>query len=101
MGAPQKFRQRYLSIEFKRKLSRSDVEGIVSDISRELKLSHRPRIILHDREHNLSLIMCKNLQLERVRKKIENSEREKIQVKGVSGTIRKAKQKFLYPKFPS
>lgn len=101
MGAPQKFRQRYLTINFKRKLSRDDLKIFISNLSRELNLSHRPRIILHDQENSLSLIMCKNLQLEDVRKKIESSERIKIKVKGVSGTIRKAKQKFLYPRNPA
>lgn len=95
MGAPQDFRQRYIAFAVEEGFSEERLEGILTDFREELSFSHPPRLVFYDSESNEGLVRCGHLQVPILKNALENLSEPNVKVRGVSGTIRKARQKFL------
>lgn len=94
MGAPQKFRQRYIAFRAE-DCSEEDLKGVLFNLGRELDYSHSLKLVGFDSEVCEGLILCGHLQVDRLKKELEGLGEVNIEVLGVSGTIKKVRQKFL------
>lgn len=95
MGAPQGFRQRYIAFEVEEGFSEERLKGILTNFREELSFSHPLRLVSYDSESNEGLVRCSHLQALSLKDALENLSEPNVKVRGVSGTIRKARQKFL------
>lgn len=95
MGAPQKFRQRYIAFETEKSSNKEELEKVIREVGQELDLSPPPWLILFDQETNEGLVKCDNSQTDKLKNKLNKVDKLKIRILGVSGTIKKARQKFL------
>lgn len=93
MSAPTTYRQRYVAFVTDEELTRGDVKNYLSNLNRELDFSPKVRLIFHERGRGRGLVRCEHMQLESLKEEMESS--GGFTVKGVSGTIKKARQKFL------
>ncbi len=95
MGAPQKYRQRYIAFKIGEKLSRGKLIKIISNLGQELELSPPPWLVLYNPEKKEGLIRCGHLQIHEFVEKMKELEKPDFEIEGVSGTIKKTRQKFL------
>lgn len=94
MVAPQKYRQRYIAFKTENNLTKGDLKRIISNIGKELNLSPKPWLISYDRRTKQGLVKCGHRQVDKIKQKLSNKKIE-FKIIGVSGTIKKTKQKFL------
>lgn len=95
MGAPQSLRQRYIVFEVLSDLSRDELQNIISELSDNIGFSYRPWLVLYDRDESFGLLKCRHSDVEAVLKGLTSFSDLEIEVKGVSGTIEKARKKFF------
>ncbi len=97
MSAPQTYRQRYIVFEVRDEIKPSSeaMKGIVVKWKRDLTLSPSPWLIQYDRKEGYGILRCGHLQIGRLRERIKSDQGVQIQILGVSGTIKKARSKFL------
>ncbi len=94
MGAPQKFRQRYIAFRGNG-CSEEELRETLFNLGRELDYSHPPRLVRFDSDTCEGLILCGHLQVGLLKERLKDLEKIEIDILGVSGTIKKARQKFL------
>lgn len=95
LGAPQKFRQRYIAIKVEGELSSDELEKEIDKIARDLDLSSRPWIVLFDDEKEKGLLKCGHAQVDRILEGLDKAEGLSVEALGISGTIKKARLKFI------
>ncbi len=95
MGAPQKYRQRYIAFKIDESLSRGGLINIINDLSEELNYSPSPWLTLYDSEKREGLIRCNHQQVDELKEVLKKKKKPNFEIEGVSGTIKKARQKFL------
>lgn len=95
MTAPQKYRQRYLAFKLGKTLEKRDVIDALREICKENDFKRRPRVLVYDSKVSEGLIRCRNDEVELLEKEIRDQLGQNFEVLGVSGTIKKARQKFL------
>lgn len=95
MTAPPKFRQRYIAFETEKNSSKEELEKVIREAGQELGLSPLPWLILFDQETNEGLVKCDHLQVDKLKNELKKTDKFKIRILGVSGTIKKVRQKFL------
>lgn len=94
MGAPQRFRQRYIAFRAEGS-SEEDLKENLFNLGQELDYPHPPKLVRFNPELHEGLILCCHLQVDRLKGELKDLEIADIEVLGVSGTIKKARQKFL------
>ncbi len=95
MGAPQSFRQRYIAFRVPSSAPRGKLEEMVSVLGRKTDHFYDPWLVFYDEDLGEGLIKCEHEQLREIKRMMESMEELDIQMLGVSGTIKKARQKFL------
>lgn len=95
MGAPQKYRQRYIAFEIEESFSRGDLINIISELGQELNYSPSPWLVLYDSEKGEGLMRCGHFQVDELKGELKKIKNPDFKIKGVSGTIKKAREKFL------
>lgn len=95
MGSPKKFRQRYVAVEVEESPSRTEITDFVSGLNHRLDSFPPVSLIFYKVGCGEALLECGHLQLERVKEGIGELEELEARILGVSGTIKKAVQKFL------
>lgn len=100
LGAPQETRSRYIAFKVKDRQSISEVKKTVfKHAKREDRYLNKARILFYDWNNGFGLIKCSHIQKDRLRRKLENINdmydgSNMVKILGISGTIKKAKQKF-------
>lgn len=95
MGAPQKFRQRYVAFQVGKRLEKGSLIDIIVDIGQEKNLSPQPWLILYNQNSGEGLVKCGHFQLDDLKEGMKKNEKVNFEIQGVSGTIKKARKKFL------
>jgi RNase P/RNase MRP subunit POP5 len=95
LGAPQKYRQRYIVFEVQGEPGKGELINYLSQLSKDRELMPKVWLILYRESEGTGILKCTHLQLSKLKKEMENSKRFQFEILGVSGTIKKARQKFL------
>ena len=95
MGAPQDFRQRYIAFKVGNKIRKKELEKEVSRWGQETNHFYDPWLVLYDEERGEGLLKCEQEQVGGLKREMKNSEDLNVRILGLSGTIKKARQKFL------
>ena len=95
MTAPQKYRQRYLAFKIGKNLGKRDLIDTLQNICKENEYKRRPRVLVYNSKISEGLIRCRNDEVKILEKEIRDRLDQNFEVFGVSGTIKKARQKFL------
>lgn len=96
MSAPREFRQRYIAFEVERDMPEERLSEVLSELWEELDYSYYvPWLVTYDRESGEGLVKCGHLQVDEVKMEMEDVGEVNIRIRGVSGTIKKARMKFL------
>ncbi|KXB02309.1 hypothetical protein AKJ44_00820 [candidate division MSBL1 archaeon SCGC-AAA261F17] len=101
MGAPQRFRSRYIAFKVEGEASIEELRKAISKSSREIsRLNPRPRIVIYDGDEGCGLVKCSHLQVDELKRELKKiggtgNESFKVRLLGVSGTIKATKRKFL------
>jgi RNase P/RNase MRP subunit POP5 len=78
---------------------RAEISRAVGHLKQGIEGGALIKLVEFDEEIGLGLLSCGNLQLPEVKTKIsEVAGKTKITVVGVSGTVKKAKKKFMSPR---
>ncbi|MBS3815323.1 MAG: hypothetical protein KGY45_02020 [Hadesarchaea archaeon] len=94
MGAPKKFRPRYIAFKIGSEASKSELSELISEISIEINHSgYKPRIVQFNGEKGCGLIFSNHIEVDKLKEKLES--KSFVKILGVSGTIKAARQKFL------
>ena len=95
MGAPQEFRQRYIAFKVENDIQRAEMEGKVKDWGEMTDHFYDPWLVIFDEKTGEGLIKCEQGQLEGLERGIMDDGGLEIRILGLSGTIKKARKKFL------
>lgn len=95
MGAPQKFRQRYIAFQADENLEKEKLIDTFVNIGREKNLSPQPWLILYNSNSGEGLVKCGHLQMDELIEEMKKNKKINFEILGVSGTIKKARKKFL------
>ncbi len=95
MGAPQKYRQRYIAFEIDEGLSRGELINIISNLGQKLDFYPPPWLVSYESEKREGLVRAGHLQVDELKEELKKVKNPDFLIKGVSGTIKKARQKFL------
>ncbi len=95
LGAPQAYRQRYVAFRVDESISKGDLINVISRIANEEDFSPSPWVIIFAPDVGEGIVRCGHLQLDGFKEKLLNFEEFDLEILGVSGTIKKTRQKFL------
>lgn len=97
----RKFRRRYIAFEVKGKVARGDLARKLTGLSSGIRAKGpKPRLVLYDAGSGRGLLRCGHMQVEALMDKLVRAyeirgEKVKLEILGVSGTMKAAKRKFL------
>ena len=95
MGAPQNFRQRYIAFRVDNNVNRRELEREIERWGEKTSHFYDPWLVIYEGSQGEGLIKCEQEQVEELKLQMSESENFDITVLGLSGTIKKARQKFL------
>lgn len=95
LTAPQRFRQRYIVFKLGDCTSLQDFKSKIEEFYADSDFSYHPWVVLFDDKVRKGLLKCGHKQRYFIEEAIENSGDLDVEILGVSGTIKKAKIKFL------
>ena len=95
MPAPQTYRQRYIAFVSDQRPAKKELDDLLFDIKKNCKFYPSPRLIIYDQSKGEGLIRCEHLQSKDLKRELERTKENDFEIKGVSGTIKKARIKFL------
>jgi ribonuclease P/MRP protein subunit POP5 len=98
-----RMRRRYIAFEIQgEEVSREELTRRINSAIKAMNLSgpNSVRLILYDTDSRRGLLRCGHLQLDDIKKILEDikelgGKKAKVLILGVSGTIKKARKKFL------